>query len=138
VRLEELMLDVPEARLTRKPGGAWSLKEQAGHLGDLEPLWATRLDEFLAGAPLLSPADLANTKTHEARHNDRPIDEILTTFREARSAWMARLDRLDPQDFAREAWHPRLRVRIRLVDHLYFVAEHDDHHLARVWELRTP
>jgi hypothetical protein len=24
---------------------------------------------------------------------------------------------------------------MRLVDHLYFVAEHDDHHLARIWEL---
>jgi hypothetical protein len=21
------------------------------------------------------------------------------------------------------------------VDHLYFAAEHDDHHLARIWEL---
>jgi hypothetical protein len=26
---------------------------------------------------------------------------------------------------------------MRLVDHLYFVAEHDDHHLARIWELLT-
>jgi hypothetical protein len=24
---------------------------------------------------------------------------------------------------------------MRLVDHLYFVAEHDDHHLARIWEM---
>jgi hypothetical protein len=24
---------------------------------------------------------------------------------------------------------------MRLVDHLYFIAEHDDHHLARIWEL---
>jgi hypothetical protein len=24
---------------------------------------------------------------------------------------------------------------MRLVDHLFFVAEHDDHHLARIWEL---
>jgi hypothetical protein len=24
---------------------------------------------------------------------------------------------------------------MRLVDHLYFVAEHDDHHLAHIWEL---
>ena len=24
---------------------------------------------------------------------------------------------------------------MRLVDHLYFVAEHDDHHLAYIWEL---
>lgn len=138
VRLEELMLNVPEARLIRRPGGAWSIKEHAGHLADLEPLWAARADEFLAGADTLSAADMTNAKTREARHNDRPLDEILTMFHEARSAWMARLDRLDPQDFGREAWHPRLRVRIRLIDHLYFVAEHDDHHLARVWELRIP
>jgi hypothetical protein len=26
---------------------------------------------------------------------------------------------------------------MRLVDHLYFVAEHDDHHLARIWELTS-
>jgi hypothetical protein len=24
---------------------------------------------------------------------------------------------------------------MRLVDHLYFAAEHDDHHLARIWEM---
>jgi hypothetical protein len=24
---------------------------------------------------------------------------------------------------------------MRLVDHLYFAAEHDDHHLAIIWEL---
>jgi len=24
---------------------------------------------------------------------------------------------------------------MRLVDRLFFVAEHDDHHLARIWEL---
>jgi hypothetical protein len=31
--------------------------------------------------------------------------------------------------------HPRLKVPMRLVDHLCFVAEHDDHHLARLWAL---
>jgi hypothetical protein len=31
--------------------------------------------------------------------------------------------------------HPRLKQPMRLVDHLYFVAEHDDHHLARIWEM---
>jgi hypothetical protein len=24
---------------------------------------------------------------------------------------------------------------MRLVDHLHFIAEHDDHHLARMWAL---
>jgi hypothetical protein len=31
--------------------------------------------------------------------------------------------------------HPRLKQTMRLVDHLYFVAEHDDHHLAHILEL---
>jgi hypothetical protein len=31
--------------------------------------------------------------------------------------------------------HPRLKQPMRLVDHLYFVAEHDDYHLARIWEM---
>jgi hypothetical protein len=31
--------------------------------------------------------------------------------------------------------HPRLKTPMRLIDHLYFVAEHDDHHHARIWEL---
>jgi hypothetical protein len=26
-------------------------------------------------------------------------------------------------------------VPMRLVDHLYFAAEHDDHHLATIWAL---
>jgi hypothetical protein len=28
---------------------------------------------------------------------------------------------------------PRLKTPMRLVDHLFFVAEHDDHHLAISW-----
>jgi len=27
---------------------------------------------------------------------------------------------------------------MRLVDHLYFVAEHDHHHLASIWEMIDP
>ena len=37
--------------------------------------------------------------------------------------------------FDRSMLHPRLQQPMRLVDHLCFVAEHDDHHLARIWEL---
>jgi hypothetical protein len=42
---------------------------------------------------------------------------------------------LDASLFARTIPHPRLKTPMRLVDHLYFAAEHDDHHLARIWEL---
>jgi hypothetical protein len=35
------------------------------------------------------------------------------------------------------ARHPRLGTPMRLIDLAYFVAEHDDHHLARLRELTT-
>ena len=135
-RLEELVRGLRPDLLITRLQEKWSLQENAGHLLDLEELWTARVDEFLSGTGVLTAADVSNTKTHQARHNDRAIDEILAAFRKSRLSWVSRLDSLLPSDFARVARHPRLGVPMRLVDHLYFVAEHDDHHLARIWELR--
>jgi hypothetical protein len=73
----------------------------------------------------------------ELQHNDAATENILEDFRRARAEDLAELARFRPDDFARTAWRGRLQVRMRLVDHLFFFAEHDDHHLARIWELRT-
>jgi len=135
-RLEELTNGLVHEDLTRKPDGKWSIQENAGHLLDLEELWAKRLDDYLRNAEVLAAADLSNTKTHQARHNERPRGEILAAFRTARLGWVDHLEGLASADFARVAKHPRLDQSMRLVDHLHFVAEHDDHHLARIWELR--
>lgn len=134
-RLEELTRGLAARQLTRKPEGKWSLQEHAGHLLDLEELWLARVDDFLNGAEVLTAADVTNRKTHEARHNDRRLEEILTAFRRARETLVNRLEGLAAADFARVSKHPRLNQPMRLVDHLYFAAEHDDHHLARIWEL---
>lgn len=134
-RLEDLTRGLPHDLLTRKPEGRWSIQENAGHLLDLEALWQARAEQFLEGLTTLAAADLDNRTTHEADHNARSLDEILGAFRSTRLAWLARLDRLTPDDFARTSVHPRLGVAIRMVDHLFFVAEHDDHHLAQIWEL---
>jgi uncharacterized damage-inducible protein DinB len=136
-RLEELTSGLAVDALTRQPDGTWSIQENAGHLLDLEPLWSARIDDFIAGRETLSAADLTNRKTHAARHNERPLAEILRAFREARLALVARLQGADPALFASTALHPRLQTPMRLVDHLFFVAEHDDHHLARIAELRA-
>jgi hypothetical protein len=47
-----------------------------------------------------------------------------------------RLEGFDADLFARSALHPRLNVQMRLVDMLFFQAEHDDYHLARISELK--
>jgi hypothetical protein len=65
------------------------------------------------------------------------MGEILAGFRHARHALVEALERQDAAGFARTLLHPRLKQPMRLVDHVYFVAEHDDHHLAMMYELLT-
>jgi uncharacterized damage-inducible protein DinB len=102
---------------------------------DLEPLWLARVDDYVAASDQLTATDSKNRKTDEANHNARSVEEILTKFRPARERQLKRVDELEASLFARVIPHPRLKVPMRLVDHLYFVAEHDDHHLARISEL---
>jgi len=136
VRLEEMVREVPRGVMTRRPqDDKWSAQEHAGHLLDLETLWAARVEDYLAGGPELTVADLKNRKTHDANHNEQDLREILSNFRSARMRLADRIAGLEPALFARSKLHPRLKQPMRLVDHLFFVAEHDDHHLARIWEL---
>jgi uncharacterized damage-inducible protein DinB len=134
-RLEELARGIPREALIRKPGEKWSAQEHAGHLLDLEPLWLARVEDFLKGGSELTAADLKNTKTHEANHNARPIDTIVSQFRTARQELVRRAESLDITSISRTKLHPRLKQPMRLVDHLFFAAEHDDHHLAVIWEM---
>ena len=134
-RVEDRLRSFPADILTRRDGEAWSIQENAGHLVDTEELFQGRLDDFDAGAATLRGADMTNQKTFDARHNDRPIDAIFQDLRRERSAIIARLERLAPDQFARTAQHPRLQKPMRLVDMLFFHAEHDDYHLARMTEL---
>jgi DinB superfamily len=134
-RLEEIVRAAGRDALIRKPDAKWSAQEHAGHLLDLESLWTARVDDYLTGASRLTVADLTNRKTHEAQHNQQPIEAIMADFREARMRLVNRAENIDPAIFARAIPHPRLQTPMRLVDHLYFVAEHDDHHLSHIWAL---
>ena len=132
LRLEGLVRSVPEDTLEASLDGSWSVKENVGHLSDLEPLWYGRLEDLFSGIAELRPADLTNRKTQEARHNDRPLDELMARFRAARGRLVEQLTRAAPEETAKTAIHPRLGQRMGLADLLFFVAEHDDHHLARI------
>jgi hypothetical protein len=135
-RLEELLADLSPETLTNQVDGRWSMQENAGHLLDLESLVSQRLDEYVAGNTTLHAADMSNRKTYEAAHNNVPITTILKAFRTARHEIVRSLESFDGDIFARTALHPRLNVQMRLVDMLFFQAEHDDYHLARITELK--
>jgi len=134
-RISYRLRNIPADILNLRPEGGWSIQEHLGHLLDLEPLFSGRLDDFDAGLETLRPADLTNRKTHEARHNEKMLHQILGPFEKARAALLERLESYPPKAFSRTALHPRLRTPMRQVDCLFFQAEHDDHHLARVTEI---
>jgi len=131
-RLEERLREPSPQILIERYEGKWSIQENAGHLLDLEPLWEGRLDDLLASVPELRSTDLQNRKTDEANHNSRPYAEILAAFRKVRTHIVRRLEELDGSQLAATALHPRLRQPMTVVDLFFFVAEHDDHHLARI------
>lgn len=132
VRLEESLSGLTDDILTSKPDGKWSIKEEAGHLYDLEALWYARIEGLLSDDPEIIPADLTNQKTHEAGHNTKHTGELLSQFREERMKLVRKLDSLSKEEVLAFSIHPRLKTKMRVIDLCYFVAEHDDHHLASI------
>src|SRR6201995_2891663 len=134
-RLEERFREIPVAFLEQRPDNAWSIKENLGHLSDLEPLWQQRLDDIVTGKIELSPTDLQNARTTTAGHNEVPVEELLGRLRAVRATTIALLEALDEATIFKSALHPRLKTPMRTMDLFLFVADHDDHHLARMTEL---
>jgi len=123
---------IPYQILTLRFEGTWSIKQNLGHLSDLEELWQGRLSDFLEGKKELRPWDLENTKTRKGRHNRKDIEALLSDFEACRNQTIAALEELEEEDILKTALHPRLKVSMRVMDSFFFVAEHDKHHFDRI------
>ena len=131
-RVAALLEGLPPEVLVRRDGRGWSMQENVGHLADTHRLMFIRLDEFFAGAAVLTAADQKNRPTQASDHNARPAADVLAELRDVRARFVARLEACTEAGWSRTALHPRLNQPMRLVDHAYFCAEHDDYHLARI------
>jgi uncharacterized damage-inducible protein DinB len=132
-RVADRLQGVDVARVNQGRGTAWSIQEHIGHLADLDrALFRVRVDEYLRGMESLQPADMSNRITEEANHNAKSLEAVFHYFRKARAGLVEKLETLEPSVFSRSAFHPRLKVPMRMVDLMFFQAEHDDHHLATI------
>ena len=113
----------------------WSVKQHVGHLFDLEELWWKRLEDFRQNKSMLTAADLNNTKTKEADHNAQTLEYLLEIFTVERQKILEAVYTFDEEMLSRTSIHPRLQQPMRLIDSLFFVAEHDDHHIAAMSNL---
>ena len=133
-RLQRILSNAEEDHAGHNPKG-WSVKEQVGHLYDLEELWWKRLQDFMDAKEVLSAADLTNRKTTEAKHNEKTLEQLLQLFTLERQRTLEGIYHFDESALLKTSVHPRLQQPMRLIDALYFVAEHDDHHIAIISSL---
>ena len=135
VRLQEKLRLIPVSLLVHREDNTWTIKENIGHLADLEPLWQGRLLDILDGKEELRPTDLQNTRTTNANHNSKPVEELLSSFAQLRTYTLELLKSITEEQIFMSALHPRLRTPMRTIDLFLFVADHDDHHLATITRL---
>ena len=133
-RLQALLKNADEESCSHSTNG-WSVKEHIGHLYDLEDLWWKRLQDFKENKPVLTAADMNNTKTKEAGHNGKTLDQLLGLFSSERQKILDLVYDFDETLLSRTSLHPRLNQPMRMVDSLFFVAEHDDNHISLIASL---
>ena len=132
-RLEAMLENRTEAQLNRKAGDQWSITEQVAHLCEAENVWHRRVEDFLSGQQVLQA--LGITEDDKVNDKAKPINELLETFSESRNKLLDKVKDMDETTVTLSLIHPRFNKHMKLVDQLFVIAEHDDHHLAKIREL---
>ena len=122
---------VDENLLSEKLEGKWSIKQNIGHLAEVDEIANKRIDEILAGAEFLSPAVFEPKQDY----NSMLVGEVLRYFQSTRKSNLDRYKNISSASVAKRSTHPRLKVLMSVVDLAWFDAEHDDHHLVRINEI---
>ncbi|UXX79683.1 DinB family protein [Reichenbachiella carrageenanivorans] len=135
LRIEHKLHNSGSAYFQSSTKHKWSIKKQIGHLGDVEPLWLERIKQIKAGETSLKAADPTNRKTDEAAHDNKKVKDLISEFSRLRSKLIAELRVSTADQLNHAATHPRTGHQMKLVDLAYFVAEHDDHHLATIHDM---
>jgi hypothetical protein len=130
-RIESKVKGVSEVVLSEKLDGKWSVKQNIGHLAEVDEIANKRIGEMIQGISPMSPA------VFEPRgdYNTQSVEEVIGYFRSTRQSNVRRYSDLSGDDLERSSLHPRLKVMMSPVDLAWFDAEHDDHHLVRISEI---
>jgi uncharacterized damage-inducible protein DinB len=130
IRIAEKIRGISEDILSERVDGKWSVKQNIGHLAEVDEIALQRIDQMLQGIPVLLPAVF-----EPKDYNPMPVREVLQYFEENRAKNLAKYKSLRDDDLAKSSLHPRLQVQMTPVDLAFFDAEHDDHHLVTIHEI---
>lgn len=131
-RLEKKTTGQSDTALSWQPGGKWSIKQHIGHLAEVDEVALKRIDEMLSGVSPLTPAVFEPRQDY----NSQSVTVVLHLFVKNRLRNLDRYHALSEEDCMKCSLHPRLKSMMNPVDLAFFDAEHDDHHLVKINEIR--
>jgi N-acetylglutamate synthase-like GNAT family acetyltransferase/uncharacterized damage-inducible protein DinB len=134
-RLHVLLTPISQTQVLLAPHGKWNVMKHLGHLLLMEKLWQDRLDDLFHGLEVLRPADISNAATEAANFGESTVEEVLQAFTEQRNQTLQKFQEAEKVVKERYALHPRLQVKMGLAEQLYFVREHDLHHMQSMQHL---
>lgn len=131
IRIEEKLIGIPEYVLSKQHNTKWSVKQNIGHLAEVDEVAMRRIDEMVSGISPLSPAVFEPKQDY----NSMPIKEVIDYFKKSRTKNLEKYSNLKEDELLKNSLHPRLKVTMTPVDLAWFDAEHDDHHLVKIHEI---
>ena len=130
-RLQAKVKGVYESILSNKLDGKWSVKQNIGHLAEVDEISLICIEEMLNGLSPMTSAVFENKQDFNAQS----IETVLNYFLKSRQESLNRFKRLTDVELTKSSVHPRFKVLMTPVDLAWFHAEHDDHHLVRINEI---
>jgi hypothetical protein len=130
IRIEQKVNGVDEKNLSERLNGKWCIKENIGHLAEVDEVANKRLDEMVNGAAIMSPAVF-----EPQDYSQWPIIKVIELFKKNRLSNIKKYNSIKENDLLKSSQHPRLKIMMTPIDLAWFDAEHDDHHLVKINEI---
>lgn len=131
-RFRDLLARQPAEKLLHRAEGKWSVMEHLGHLLTLQDRFFPRVDDFAQRRTKLCDINLRDQVPFLQGQCLRMPGDVLEEFRLKRLDFANRVEHLHRRSLEHAAYHPCQDRAMRPMDMLFWIAEHDDHHLASV------
>ncbi len=135
-QVESLVLGLPERDCIRHPfPGRWSIREQVTHFYDTQMLLEARVSLMLAEDEPFLGSVAAYTKATENEGRPAQTSEIMRMYKEARSAFTAKLREVAPALLWRRGRHEDFGL-VSIMHQVKYFAHHEQSHMGSIAALR--
>ncbi len=122
-----LLRRIPEEKTTEHPDGKWSVRENIGHLCDVERVFAYRAFRFSMNDTKELAGFEQDDYVREGNANERTVDDLLDEFALLRRSTIARFRNITPEIGQRKGIANGKTMSVRAL--LYAAVGHERRHV---------